>query len=30
MLPVLFVIMAVLAFNFVDDGVRDAPDPYSR
>ena len=30
MLPVLFVIVAVLAFNFVGDGLRDAADPYSR
>ena len=29
MLPVLFVIVAVLAFNFVGDGLRDAADPYS-
>jgi peptide/nickel transport system permease protein len=28
--PVLFVIMAVLALNFVGDGLRDAADPYSR
>jgi peptide/nickel transport system permease protein len=27
---VLFVIVAVLAFNFVGDGLRDAADPYSR
>ena len=27
MLPVLFVIVAVLAFNFVGDGLRDAPTP---
>ncbi|MEW6349887.1 MAG: ABC transporter permease [Thermodesulfobacteriota bacterium] len=30
MIPVLFVIVAVLAFNFVGDGLRDAVDPYSR
>ena len=30
MLPVLFVIVAVLAFNFVGDGLRAAADPYSR
>ena len=28
--PVLFVILAVLAFSFVGDGLRDAADPYSR
>jgi len=28
--PVLFVILAVLAFNFVGDGLRDAADPYAR
>ncbi len=27
--PVFFVITAVLAFNFVGDGLRDAADPYS-
>ena len=26
--PVIFVIIAVLAFNFVGDGLRDAADPY--
>ena len=26
----LFVIVAVLAFNFVGDGLRDAADPYAR
>lgn len=29
MLPGVFVIIAVLAFNFVGDGLRDAADPYS-
>ena len=29
-LPVLFILFAVLGFNFVGDGVRDAADPYSR
>ncbi len=29
MLPVLPVILVVLAFNFVGDGLRDAADPYS-
>ncbi len=28
--PALFVIIAVLAFNFVGAGLRDAADPYSR
>ena len=28
--PALFDIIAVLAFNFVGDGLRDAADPYSR
>jgi peptide/nickel transport system permease protein len=28
--PVFFVILTVLAFNFVGDGLRDAADPYSR
>lgn len=28
--PCIFVILAVLAFNFVGDGLRDAADPYSR
>jgi peptide/nickel transport system permease protein len=28
--PVLFVIVTVLAFNFVGDGLRDAADPYSK
>jgi peptide/nickel transport system permease protein len=30
MLPALPVIIAVLAFNFLGDGVRDAADPYGR
>lgn len=30
LIPVLFVIMIVLSFNFVGDGLRDAVDPYSR
>jgi peptide/nickel transport system permease protein len=29
LLPVTFIIAAVLAFNFVGDGLRDAADPYS-
>lgn len=28
--PVIFVILTVLAFNFLGDGLRDAADPYSR
>ena len=28
LLPVVFVILTVLAFNFVGDGLRDAADPY--
>jgi peptide/nickel transport system permease protein len=28
--PVVFVVLAVLAFSFVGDGLRDAADPYSR
>ena len=28
MIPVLFVIVTVLAFNFLGDGLRDAADPY--
>jgi peptide/nickel transport system permease protein len=30
MIPGTFVILAVLAFNFLGDGLRDAADPYSR
>ena len=30
LIPVVFVIICVLAFNFVGDGLRDAVDPYSR
>ncbi|MEA3345001.1 MAG: ABC transporter permease [Chloroflexota bacterium] len=29
-IPALFVIITVLAFNFVGDGLRDAADPYAR
>lgn len=29
-LPAIFVILAVMAFSFVGDGLRDAADPYSR
>jgi len=28
--PGLLVVIAVLAFNFVGDGLRDAADPYAR
>ena len=28
--PALFISVAVLAFNFFGDGLRDAADPYSR
>ncbi len=30
LIPVAFVIVTVLTFNFVGDGLRDAVDPYSR
>ena len=30
LLPGLAVVIAVLAFNFLGDGLRDAADPYSR
>lgn len=30
LIPALFVIVAVLAFNFVGDGLRDAADPFSK
>ena len=30
MSPAIFVIVVVLAFNFVGDGLRDAADPYSK
>jgi len=30
LLPAVFVILAVLAFSFVGDGLRDAADPYSK
>ena len=29
MLPGLFVVITVLCFNFVGDGLRDSADPYS-
>jgi peptide/nickel transport system permease protein len=28
--PVIFVVLTVLAYNFVGDGLRDAADPYAR
>jgi peptide/nickel transport system permease protein len=30
LIPCLFVIVAVLMFNFLGDGLRDAADPYAR
>ena len=30
LIPALFVIVTVLAFNFVGDGLRDAADPYRK
>ena len=30
LIPGLFVIVAVLLFNFIGDGLRDAADPYSN
>ena len=30
LLPGVFVVIAVLAFNFLGDGLRDAADPYSN
>ncbi len=30
MIPGLFVVVAVLCFNFLGDGIRDAVDPYAR
>jgi len=29
-IPAVFVVVTVLAFNFIGDGLRDAADPYSR
>jgi peptide/nickel transport system permease protein len=29
MSPVIFIVTAVLGFNFLGDGLRDAADPYS-
>ncbi|HEY65436.1 MAG TPA: ABC transporter permease [Caldilineae bacterium] len=30
LIPALFVVVAILAFNFMGDGLRDAADPYAR
>jgi len=30
LLPGVFIVLAVLTFNFVGDGLRDAADPYAR
>jgi len=30
LLPGVFVVITVLAFNFLGDGLRDAADPYTR
>jgi peptide/nickel transport system permease protein len=30
LIPGIFVVIAILAFNFVGDGLRDAADPYTR
>jgi peptide/nickel transport system permease protein len=30
LIPAVFVVLAVLAFSFVGDGLRDAADPYSE
>jgi len=29
LMPVVFIALAVLAFNFLGDGLRDATDPHS-
>lgn len=29
LMPVIFIVLTVLAFNFLGDGLRDAADPYS-
>lgn len=29
MIPIYFVVLTVLAYNFMGDGLRDAADPYS-
>jgi peptide/nickel transport system permease protein len=30
LLPSIFVVVSILAFNFVGDGLRDAADPYGH
>ena len=30
LMPVIFIVLTVLSFNFVGDGMRDAADPYSN
>ena len=30
LIPAIFIVLAVLSFNFVGDGLRDAADPYGR
>jgi peptide/nickel transport system permease protein len=30
MIPALFVVISILSFNFMGDGLRDAADPYAR
>ena len=30
LIPTIFIVTAVLSFNFIGDGLRDAADPYSR
>ncbi len=30
LLPAVFIVVAILSFNFMGDGLRDAADPYSR
>ncbi|MEI2736226.1 MAG: hypothetical protein V9G24_16495 [Rhodoblastus sp.] len=29
LIPAIFVVVAILCFNFVGDGLRDAADPYA-
>ena len=30
LLPAVFVVVTIIAFNFVGDGIRDAADPFSK
>jgi peptide/nickel transport system permease protein len=30
LIPAIFVVAAILSFNFLGDGLRDAADPYAR